>query len=58
MGVKERAYEFMDCVDLVQDMHRWRALVNEHSNYMKCGEFLLAEEIFSFSVSTLHHGVS
>jgi len=30
----------MDWIDLVQDGERWRALINEPSGSIKCGEFL------------------
>jgi hypothetical protein len=29
----------LDWIDLAQDKNRWRALVNEPSGSIKCGEF-------------------
>jgi hypothetical protein len=40
MDFQEGGFEGMDWIGLAQDRDRWRALVNETSGSIKCGQFL------------------
>jgi hypothetical protein len=40
MGLHKVGWEGVGWIDLAQDRDRWRALVNEPSASIKCGEFL------------------
>jgi hypothetical protein len=40
MDLQEVGWEVMDWIDLAQDRDRWRAVENEPSGSIKCGEFL------------------
>jgi hypothetical protein len=40
MDLQDVGRESVDWIDMAQDRDRWRALVNELSGSIKCGEFL------------------
>ena len=40
MDLQELVCRSMDWIDLAHDKDGWRAVANESSSFMKCGEFL------------------
>jgi len=61
VGLQEVGWRGVDWIELAQDRHRWRTLVNAAMNFrvpLNAGKFLASWEPVSFSGRTLPHRVS